>query len=153
MEIRIYRSKIGWWVYALIPFVFLCCMVGPILTDSDYWLGIVLAVPFCLFICYVIVSTKYAIRGNEFGVKGLIGWEWFPIDRIESITRTKSILASSALSINRIAIKFSDRSILKSSLPLEISPKDEKGFIADLLKSNPDIRVSSAVKKKGNSHI
>ena len=148
MEIRIYRSKIGWWVYALIPFVFLCSMLGPILTDSDYWLGFVLAIPFCIFLYYVIISTKYAVRGNEFGVKGLIGWQWFPIDKIESIKRTNSILASAALSTHRIAIKFSDRRILKSSSPLEISPKFEKEFIADLLSINPDIKVSSTVKEK-----
>ncbi|MCH5240014.1 MAG: PH domain-containing protein [Muribaculaceae bacterium] len=36
-------------------------------------------------------------------------WEWFPIDKIESIKPIKSILASSALSYDRIAINFSDR--------------------------------------------
>lgn len=123
-------------------------MAGPILTDSDYWLGIVLAVPFCLFVCYAFVSTKYAVRGNEFGVKGLLGWQWFPIDRIESITHVNSILASAALSTHRIAIKFSDRKVLKSSLPLEISPKDDNGFIAALLRVNPDIKTAPVSKKK-----
>ena len=116
-------------------------MLGPILTDSDYWLGIVLAIPFCLFVCYAFVSTKYAVRGNEFGVKVLLGWQWFPIEKIESIAHVNSILASAALSTHRIAIKFSDRKILKSSSPLEISPKDDKGFIAALLKVNPNIRI------------
>lgn len=141
METKIYKSKVDWWVYTIIPFTFLCCMIGPILTDSDYWLGLVLAVPFCLFICYAFISMKYAIRGNEFGVKSLLGWQWFPIDRIESITHVNSILASAALSTNRIAIKFHDRRILKSSSPLEISPKDDKAFIAALLSINPDIRI------------
>lgn len=141
METKIYKSRVDWWVYALIPFIFLCCMLGPILTGSDYWLGIVLAVPFCLFVCYAFMSTKYAIRGKEFGVKILIGWQWFPIDKIESITYVDSILASAALSTHRIAIKFSDRKILKSSSPLEISPKDDKAFIDELLSINPDIRV------------
>ena len=153
MEIKVFKSKVDWWVYAIIPFIILCCMAGPILTDSDYWFGIVLSIPFCILVYYVIVSTKYAVRGNEFGVKSLIGWQWFPIDKIESIKRTNSILASAALSTNRIAIKFSDRRILKSSAPLEISPKDEREFIADLLRINPDINVSSAVKENKNSHI
>ncbi|MDE7345634.1 MAG: hypothetical protein K2N48_02700 [Muribaculaceae bacterium] len=72
METKIYRSRVDWWVYAIIPFTVLCCMTGPILTGSYYWLGVVLSVPFCLIIFYVIISTKYAIRGNELGVKGLI---------------------------------------------------------------------------------
>ncbi|MDE5813948.1 MAG: PH domain-containing protein [Muribaculaceae bacterium] len=142
METKIYRSRVGWWVYAIIPFTILCCMAGPILTGSDYWLGVALSVPFSVFILYAICSTKYAVRGNEFGVKGLSGWEWFPIEKIESIKHVNSILASSALSTHRIAIKFSDRKVLKSSSPIEISPKDEKEFIADLLRVNPDIKVS-----------
>ena len=142
METKIYKSRVDWWVYTIIPFIFLCCMLGPILTDSDYWLGIALAIPFCLFVCYAFVSTKYAVRGNEFGVKDLLEWQWFPIEKIESITHVNSILASAALSTtHRIAIKFSERKVLKSSSPLEISPKDDKGFIADLLKVNPSIEV------------
>ena len=141
METKIYKSRVDWWVYTIIPFIFLCCMLGPILTDSDYWLGIVLAIPFCLFVCYAFVSTKYAVRGNEFGVKDLLEWQWFPIEKIESITHVNSILASAALSTHRIAIKFSERKVLKSSSPLEISPKDDKGFIADLLRVNPNIRI------------
>ena len=153
MEIKVFKSKVDWWVYAIIPFIILCCMTGPILTHSDYWFGIVLSIPFCTLVYYAIVSTKYAVRGNEFGVKGIIGWQWFPIDKIESIKRTNSILASAALSTHRIAIKFSDRKVLKSSSPMEISPKDEIEFIADLLRVNPDIKTSSAIKENKNSHI
>ena len=153
MEIKVFKSKVDWWVYAIIPFIILCCMAGPILTDSDYWFGIVLSIPFCILVYYVIVSTKYAVRGNEFGVKGIIGWQWYPIDKIESIKRTNSILASAALSTHRIAIKFSDRKILKSFSPIEISPKDEREFIEDLLRINPDIKVSSTVKENKNTHI
>lgn len=142
METKIYRSRIDWWVYGLFPFIILCFLLGPILTDSDYWFGIVLSTPLCILVCYAIVSTKYAVRGNDFGVKGLIGWQWFPVDKIESITHVNSILASAALSTHRIAIKFSDRKILKSSAPMEISPKDDKEFIAELLRINPDIKIS-----------
>ncbi len=149
----IYKSKVDWWVYSLIPFTILCFMTGPILTDSDYWFGIALSVPFCVLIYYAIFSTKYAVRGKYFGVKIMFSWQWFPIEKIESITRTNSILASAALSTHRIAIKFSDRKILKSSAPLEISPKDEKEFIADLLKINPNIKVSSTIKEKNRIHI
>lgn len=139
---KIYHSKVGWWVYALIPFVVFCCMVGPILTKSDYWLGFVLSVPFCLLIIYLIATTKYAIHGDEIGVRCGFRWSWFPISKIESVSKVNGILASPALSIHRIAIKFSDRKILKSSSPLEISPKDGDGFISDLLKINPNIKYS-----------
>lgn len=141
---KIFYSKVDRWVYAIIPFVILCCMLGPILTNSDYWLGFVISIPFCIFFCSLIFTTKYAVRGNEFGVKYLYRWNWFPIDKIESIVQLNSILASAALSTHRIGIKFSDRKILKSSAPLEISPNNSERFIAELLKVNPDIKVNGS---------
>lgn len=141
MPSKIYHSKIDWWVYALIPFVILCCMIGPILTQSDYWIGVALSIPCCIFFYSLIITTKYAVRGDELGVQYLYKWNWFPIDKIESITETNSINSSAALSTHRIAIKFSDRKILKSSAPLEISPKDRENFISELKKINPDIKV------------
>lgn len=138
---EIFNSKIDWWVYAVILFCIFCCMLGPILTGADYWVGIIMSVLFCIFFGSLIIDTKYAVRGNEFGVRYFYRWNWFPIDKIESITLTTSILASAALSIHRIAVKFSDRKILKSYAPLEISPKDKEKFIAELLKINPNIKV------------
>ena len=86
------------------------------------------------------IYTKYAVRDNEFGVKYLYKWNWFPIDKVESIKLTRGISASAALSTDRIAIKFSDRKILKSAAPLEISPKNRQEFISELLKINPGIK-------------
>lgn len=139
---KIYKSKIDLWVYAIIPFIFICCMLGPILTDTDYWFGCILGVIFSIFVCSMFISTKYAVRGNDFGVKYLCKWNWFPIDKVESIKLTRGISASTALSTDRIAIKFSDRKILKSAAPLEISPKNRQEFISELLKINPGIKYS-----------
>lgn len=41
----------------------------------------------------------------------------------------------------RVSIKFTDRSVLKSSMPLEISPKDRDGFMAQLKEINPAIVI------------
>ena len=43
------------------------------------------------------------------------------------------------MSLDRVSIRFSDRKVLKSAMPIEISPKDRDGFIADLKKINPEI--------------
>ncbi|MDE7350069.1 MAG: PH domain-containing protein [Muribaculaceae bacterium] len=65
-----------------------------------------------------------------------------PIDKISEIRPTKTILAASATSLtHRIAIKFSDRKILKSSAPLVISPVRQDEFIAHLKAINPNIIV------------
>lgn len=141
MEMKIFKSRVGWWVYAIVPFIILCCMFGPILSHSDYWLGIGLSVALCLILLPALMNIRYAIRGNELGIRYFFAWNWFPIDKIESVKTTSSILAAPALSTHRLAIKFSDRSILKSSAPLEISPKDEKEFVDGLLRVNPGIKV------------
>lgn len=142
METKIFYSKVDWWVYALIPFVVFCCMLGPILSNSDYWLGVLLSAPLCILMFWLLSSTRYAVRGKALGVKCGFQWKWFPIGEIERIAETKSILAAPALSAERIAVKFSDRKILKSSAPLEISPKEKEALIAELLKINPEIQVS-----------
>lgn len=120
-------------------------MLGPILTNSDYWLGILLSVPLCILIFWLLFSTRYAVSGDTLGVKCGLQWKWFPIGKIECITETKSILAAPALSAERIAVKFSDRKILKSSAPLEISPKEKEALITELLKINPEIQVSKTL--------
>lgn len=141
METKIFAPRIDWWVYAIIPFTIFCCMLGPILTGSDYLIGFLLSVPICILFCFLVFTFKYAIRGNEFGFKCYCRWCWFPIDKIESIVSINSILSAAALSRQRIGIKFTDRKILKSFAPLEISPRDRDGFIAELLKINPSIKV------------
>ena len=136
MDTKYYNSEVGWHIYAIIPFFILCCMLG-----GDYVLGLLFSIPICVLISILIATTKYTVRGQEFGVKYLFRWHWFPIVKIDSIRQIHSIVSAPALSTHRIAIKFSDRKILKSFAPLEISPKDRDGFINALLKVNPDIKV------------
>lgn len=141
METKIYNPRIGWYLYAGIPFI-VGCMIALILTEPNYLTGLILLTVLSIFIYSLIITTKYAVRGNEFGVKYLYRWHWYPIEKIESITTINSYLSSStALSNHRIAIKFSDRNVLKSYAPLEISPKNTVEFIAELLKINPGIKI------------
>lgn len=145
MKTIYYNSKIDWWFqFLLLIVVCLNCFLGCILEGT--WIPGPIEI--CLFIFivilfgYLISTTKYAIRGNELGIRDLtLKWKWLPIDKIESIKPTRSILASSALSFDRISIKFSDRKILKSSMPLEISPKDKEGFLKALKSINPKIKI------------
>ena len=145
METKYYRSKIDWWFWILLLIIAsLFCLIGSILEGK--WIPGTLELCLVLFIVtllgYLFSTVKYAIRGNEIGIRGLTyKWEWFPIDKIESIKLIKSILASSALSFDRIAINFSDRKVLKSSMPLEISPKDREEFLNTLKSINPSILI------------
>lgn len=88
-------------------------------------------------------SVKYRICDGKLGIRNLFyKWEWFPIDQISEIKKTNGILSAPALSAKRVSIKFSDKKILKSSIPLEISPKDRDGFIDKLKEINPTIKIA-----------
>lgn len=139
---RYYKSKIGWWTYAVFPFIFCCCLLGPVLTDSDYWSGLFLAIVISAVILSLIIDTKYAIKGNEFGIRYLYRWTWLPVDKIEIIRPVRGYMAAAALSADRIAIKFSDPSVLKSFAPIEIAPRDTEKFISELISINPDIKLT-----------
>ena len=65
----------------------------------------------------------------------------YPIDKIKEIKPTKSVLSSPATSLShRLAITFTDRKILKSYIPLIISPVRQDEFIRQLLSVNPEIK-------------
>ena len=62
-------------------------------------------------------------------------------DKIKEIKPTKSVLSSPATSLShRLAITFTDRKILKSYIPLIISPVRQDEFIRQLLSVNPEIK-------------
>lgn len=138
----IYKSKIGWWVYAVIAVTIAICMAGPIFY-GDILEGVILALGFTLFEIGCFVSVRYCIDDHRLGVRSFFRWTWYPIDKIESISESWSVNSSAALSFDRISIRFTDKNILKSTMPLEISPEDRDNFIARLKSVNPDIQTKS----------
>lgn len=89
----------------------------------------------------LIVGCWYEIDGDQLVVYQFFRPNRFPIDKIAEVKKTTGILATAGMSCRRVSIKFADRSVLKSSMPLEISPKDRDGFIAELKEINPDIKL------------
>ena len=141
-----YKPKIDGWFWTLIfVLIFTLLMACSISEDGWSWPGIVVICVFLLIVMlliWIITTVKYAIRGAELGVRNLAyKWEWLPIEKIESVKPVKSVLAGAALSFKRLSIKFSDRKVLRSTMPLEIAPKNEKVFIEKLKEINPEIKV------------
>ena len=141
-----YKPKIDGWFWILIfVLTFTLLMVCSISEDGLSWPGtavIFVFIGIVLLLIWLITTVKYAIRGNELGIRNLVyKWEWLPIEKIDSVKPVKSVLAGAALSFNRLSIKFSDRKVLRSTMPLEIAPKDEKIFIEKLKEINPEIKV------------
>jgi hypothetical protein len=45
------------------------------------------------------------------------------------------------MSCRRVSVKFTNRSVMKSAMPLELSPKDRDGFMKQLKEINPAIVI------------
>ena len=142
MERIYYNSKIDWWIPAMVVFTVAVAFIGPIIDGEIFIVGIFIGVLLGLIEIVMFASVKYQICDGKLGIRSLFyKWEWFPIDKISEVKKSSGILSAPALSTRRISIKFSDKKILKSSMPLEISPKDRDGFIAQLKGINPNITV------------
>jgi len=102
------------------------------------------------FVLLGLIGTFYKIDGNKLVVYSFFVPTAYPIDKIKEIKPTKSILSSPATSLtHRIAITFSDRKVLKSSIPLIISPTRQESFIQQLLAINPEIKHLFSPKEIG----
>lgn len=138
--IKVYKSKIDWWVYALLVLMVGSCLVGPLLEGDDL-AGVVMAVLMAALWLFCCTGVRYEIRGNMLGIRNLYRWTWLPINQISEVKLTKGIVATAALSLDRISIKFSERSVMNGIAPVEISPRDRRQFAEDLKMVNPNITI------------
>ncbi len=136
----IYKSKVDWWVPAVVVFTVIMCFAGPAI-EGDWLWGIIFSAILLALEILMFAGVKYMIRGNQLGVRNFFRWHWYPIDKITEIKRQRSVLSAAALSFDRLAIRFSDKAILKSTMPLEISPKDMAKFVEQLRGINPGIEI------------
>lgn len=138
MPRTVYHSRIDWWIWATLAFtitVIVVCGIGmPIWYSLAYGIPLI-GLEICMF------GVKYAIEGDRLIVYFFFRAHSYPISKIRDVKFTKGILSAPALSTHRLAIRFTDRSILRSSLPLEISPKDREAFARRLVEINPSIQV------------
>ncbi len=125
-----------WLIIALV----VACCIWPIFLDD----GILPVIISCIVLVSIIVLFKsiyYKIDGDKLVIYQFFVPSEYPIDKIESVLSTKSVLSSPATSItHRIAIKFSDRKILNSVMPIIISPVRQQEFIDQLVSINPNIK-------------
>lgn len=138
MAKQIYKSRIDWWCWLSLIF-----MVGTAIVvalDSTWWV----ALPVCGTIAVgilLIMGCWYEIDGNQLVVYQFFRPNRFPINKISEVKKTIGYLATAGMSSRRVSIKFIDRSVLKSSMPLEISPKDRDKFISSLRTINPNFKL------------
>lgn len=138
MAKEIYKSRIDWWCW--LCFIFMAAIAIVVALDSTWWA----ALPVCgtTIVCVLLMAgCWYEIDGNQLVVYQFFRPNRFPIGKIASVKKTTGYLATAGMSTRRVSIKFSDRSVMKSSMPLEISPKNRDAFIARLKEINPDIEI------------
>lgn len=139
MSATLYRPRIDFWlgavwVFAMVILV-VCCLGTP------WWIPVLYGILINVLMIGGVYGTYYTIDGDTFTVYQFFRPHPFPISKISEVKYCTGYLAGPATSSRRLAIKFSDRKILKSYAPLEISPKDRDGFVARLLSVNPAIKV------------
>lgn len=136
-----YASRWDASTWLLLLFMVLVC-IWPILLDGEWVAPVIIAVGMIVMFIGLFVGTYYRIDGDKLVIYQFFKPTALPIDKISEIRPTKTILAAPATSLtHRIAIKFSDRKVLKSSAPLVISPVRQDEFIAQLTAINPNISV------------
>lgn len=132
---KVFRSRIDWWLAAILLGVVALALVSAWMTDSLSLLTIVV-----LLLILTTFRTVYVVKDNKLRVwVGLIPYASKEIGQVKSVHRTTSLLSSPALSIDRLRITFANGGILI------ISPKDREGFIAALLAINEHIITDETV--------
>lgn len=138
MEKTIYRSKIDWWVWLVVIGSLAVIWLSAI---GMSWMYVVFVSGLMtLLYAWLMFGCWYEIDGEDLVIYQFFRPTRLPIAKIKSVKKTTGYLATAGMSHLRITITLTDRSILKSSMPLEISPKDRDGFIANLKGINPAIK-------------
>ena len=126
---KVYRSKIDWWLILLILGVFGYPIVEG-LVKRQFGLSLTM-LAILLVIFWMFSKIKYIIDSNVLK----IWWLKIEIKSIKRIYKTRNPLSSPALSLDRITIVYNKYD------EVLISPKDKQGFVEELLKQNSEIIV------------
>lgn len=134
-----YNSRWDGSTWFILGIVAACCIV-PCFMDNGIWPTIICLVMLA-FILLIFISIYYRIDGDKLVVYQFFIPTAFRIDKIKEVKPTKSVLSAPATSLtHRLAITFTDRKVLKSSMPIIISPVRQEEFIRQLLSVNPKIK-------------
>lgn len=129
-----YNSKVG--LELVIPLSILFFGIGGFMAYQGIWVGLGITLLCSLFIIHIFSTTVYQINTDTLRINsGFFFQECIEIKSIRKVSKSRNILQSPALSLDRIELTYNRfDSIL-------LSPRDKAGFVAELLKRNPSIVV------------
>ncbi|MBE0592619.1 MAG: PH domain-containing protein [Gemmatimonadales bacterium] len=126
-----FRSKIDTWLVVLLAsasaVALLACL--PLVsrgTPGDIAIAALVLLPALALPVWPLVATQYSFEGDDLLIRsGPFRWR-VPISEVRSVTPTRSMLSSPALSLERLRIDHGrNRSIM-------VSPADKEGFLREL---------------------
>lgn len=126
----VYRSKIDWWLAAILVFgmaVSLLASIKVITASSAGWWVLLITVGLGVGLpLWLLLGTYYSIERDQLLIKsGPFKWK-VPIDDITSITPTSDAISGPALSLERLRIEYGrGASVL-------ISPRDRGQLMRDI---------------------
>lgn len=126
-----FPSKKDIWLTLIIWLSVLVCFL-PLFSKANG--SPITTVPIAGFLLWLWFSTGYKVEGNLLIVKSGPFKRKIPIKEIGKVKQSKSLLASYALSIRRLEVRFGKYGMV------HVSPKDEHGFIKSLKEVNPTIQ-------------
>lgn len=134
-----YNSQWDGSTWFILGLVAVCCAI-PCFMNDGIW-PTVICLSTLAFVLVTFLSIYYKIDGNNLVVYTFFVPTAYPIDKIKEFKPTKSVLSAPATSLtHRMAITFTEWKILKSTIPLIISPVHQEDFIRQLLTINPNIQ-------------
>jgi len=127
-----FKSKIDWWAhvaFATLPITTILCIVLFATIEESKIIPVTPAIfclVFCIFIIPIWTSTYYVLGDNELIVKCGFLKNKIAYDSIKNVKETKNPLASMALSLDRIEIKYGVGGYIL------ISPQNKQEFLQQL---------------------
>ena len=136
-----YNSRWDWTTWLIIGLILACCIASYFFNDG---IGpTIVSVIMLIFVTVTFLGIYYKIDGNNLIVYNFFYPHVYPINKIREIKPSKSYLSAPATSLtHRLEITFTDRQILKSSLPLVISPVSPNKFIQELVAIRPHLTIN-----------
>lgn len=112
----------------------------PFVTMPDDGVLVTLAAiaPVVVLVVVLFASLRYVIDGNVLYVRTFpfTRGTAYDLTKLRSISHTRSILSSPALSLKRIKLDFG------VGMPLIISPRAQEVFVDEILRVNPNVEVN-----------
>lgn len=139
MRKTVYRSKIDWWVWLVTVGFLVVIWLSAI--GMSWWYVVFVSGSMTFLYAWLMFGCWYEIDGEELVIYQFFRPTRLPISKIKDVKKTSGYLATAGMSHLRVSITFTDRSVLKSFAPIEISPKDRDSFMSQLQSINPNIGI------------